>query len=260
MNAGLERPWKLFSEDGCGKLLKTVLDEFPIVVEYPSQEKIISAIQQGFICFLLTEEERKKINEVIDTSMGSREADIIRQYFGIDQERKTLDKIAENYNLSSQRISQIKDKALKYLRRLSRFSKSKPFQDIIHPVDLLGQNAKLQEEVATLQSSLKEYKTNLQKKNEELVKYQEAAAILAPLVPKTKKEEEEEEEEEKKIPIEELELSVRTSNGLKSAGIKTLGDLCTYTAKRLLWCRNFGRKSLDEITKVLAEHGLSLAE
>jgi len=243
-----ERHWKLFSEDGCGKLLKTVLGEFLIVVEYPSEEKIISAIQQGFICFSLTEEERKRINELIDT-LGEREADVVKQYFGINQERKTLKEIAESYNLSGTRIGQIRKEAIRRLRHSSRF---KVFRDIISPV-------KFQDEIDDLKKELKKALW----KSKELDKYREAAIILAPLAPQAEKEEEEEKEEEKKekkIPIEELELSVRTSNGLKGAEIKTLGELCTYTPSRLLRCRNFGRKSLQEVTQVLAEYGLSLAE
>ncbi|MGA1861809.1 DNA-directed RNA polymerase subunit alpha [Deferribacter thermophilus] len=58
--------------------------------------------------------------------------------------------------------------------------------------------------------------------------------------------------------IEELELSVRAYNCLKNANIKTLADLCEKTDAELLKTKNFGRRSLEEIKKVLAELGLSL--
>jgi DNA-directed RNA polymerase subunit alpha len=61
-----------------------------------------------------------------------------------------------------------------------------------------------------------------------------------------------------KIPISELELSVRSSNCLKEAKIKTIGDLVKRTELEMLKYRNFGKKSLAEINKVITEMGLSL--
>jgi len=58
--------------------------------------------------------------------------------------------------------------------------------------------------------------------------------------------------------VEELELSVRSSNCLKNANIKTIAELVTKTDVDMLQYRNFGRKSLNEIKEVLAGMGLSL--
>lgn len=58
--------------------------------------------------------------------------------------------------------------------------------------------------------------------------------------------------------IEELELSVRAYNCLKNANIKTLYELCSKTDAEMLKTKNFGRKSLEEIKKVLSDLGLSL--
>ncbi|GAB1535204.1 DNA-directed RNA polymerase subunit alpha [Geovibrio sp. ADMFC3] len=58
--------------------------------------------------------------------------------------------------------------------------------------------------------------------------------------------------------IEELELSVRAYNCLKNANIKTLAELCRKTDSEMLKTKNFGRKSLEEIKKVLHELGLGL--
>ncbi|HVP15683.1 MAG TPA: DNA-directed RNA polymerase subunit alpha [Terriglobales bacterium] len=57
--------------------------------------------------------------------------------------------------------------------------------------------------------------------------------------------------------VEELELSVRSSNCLRAAEIKTLGDLVQKSESEMLKYRNFGRKSLKEIQDLLAEMGLS---
>lgn len=56
--------------------------------------------------------------------------------------------------------------------------------------------------------------------------------------------------------IEELELSVRSYNCLKRAGISTVGELIQFDEESMLRVRNLGRKSLEEVTKKLAELGL----
>ena len=58
--------------------------------------------------------------------------------------------------------------------------------------------------------------------------------------------------------VEELELSVRSSNCLKNANIKTIGELCKKTEDDITKTRNFGKKSLEEIKAKLEEHGLTL--
>lgn len=71
-----------------------------------------------------------------------------------------------------------------------------------------------------------------------------------------------EKEEEKKdkvleMSIEELELSVRASNGLKRAAINTVGDLIEKTREEMSKIRNLGQKSLEEIEKKLKELDLN---
>ena len=60
------------------------------------------------------------------------------------------------------------------------------------------------------------------------------------------------------INIDELELSVRSYNCLKRAGINTVQELCSKTPDEMLKVRNLGRKSLDEVLAKLKELGLSL--
>ena len=59
-------------------------------------------------------------------------------------------------------------------------------------------------------------------------------------------------------PVEELELSVRSSNCLKNADIKTIGDLVRKTEDDINKTRNFGKKSLQEIKDKLKEWNLGL--
>lgn len=58
--------------------------------------------------------------------------------------------------------------------------------------------------------------------------------------------------------VEELDLSVRSSNCLKNANIHTIGELTKKTEDDLAKTRNFGKKSLAEIKDKLQEHGLTL--
>ena len=80
------------------------------------------------------------------------------------------------------------------------------------------------------------------------------------LVPEIEEEVDEEFERVKTLlsmNVEELELSVRSSNCLRAAEIKTLADLVKKSEAEMLKYRNFGRKSLTELNQILAELGLS---
>ncbi len=59
------------------------------------------------------------------------------------------------------------------------------------------------------------------------------------------------------MPVDELELSVRSSNCLRAANIRVLRDLVRRTESEMLKYRNFGRKSLTELNGILSELGLS---
>ena len=59
-----------------------------------------------------------------------------------------------------------------------------------------------------------------------------------------------------KMPVDELELSVRSYNCLMAANIKTIGDLVKRDEQEMLKFRNFGRKSLQELNKILEEKDL----
>jgi DNA-directed RNA polymerase subunit alpha len=84
---------------------------------------------------------------------------------------------------------------------------------------------------------------------------------------KISEEEEEEEEGGKETkdmakilakPISELELSVRSSNCLSEANIRTIGDLVSRKEAEMLKYKNFGKKSLNEISAVLETMGIHL--
>jgi DNA-directed RNA polymerase subunit alpha len=62
------------------------------------------------------------------------------------------------------------------------------------------------------------------------------------------------------LPIEELNLSVRSYNCLKRESINSVGELIQRTEQELTDIRNFGQKSIDEVKSKLEELGLSLRE
>ncbi len=79
----------------------------------------------------------------------------------------------------------------------------------------------------------------------------------------TEKEDTERDEEISRIrkilitPVDELELSVRSHNCLRAADIKSLGDLVRRDEAELLRFRNFGRKSLAELTAIVEANNLT---
>jgi DNA-directed RNA polymerase subunit alpha len=62
------------------------------------------------------------------------------------------------------------------------------------------------------------------------------------------------------LPIEEMDLTVRSYNCLKREGIHTVGELISRSEQDLLDIRNFGAKSIDEVKAKLHEMGLSLKD
>jgi DNA-directed RNA polymerase subunit alpha len=62
------------------------------------------------------------------------------------------------------------------------------------------------------------------------------------------------------LPVEDLNLTVRSYNCLKREGIHTVGELLSRSEQDLLDIRNFGSKSIDEVKAKLAEMGLALKD
>lgn len=94
-----------------------------------------------------------------------------------------------------------------------------------------------------------------------VAKYLQLFVSLTEKVPEDEPEPEEEEDEQNKnleMPIEELELSVRSYNCLKRAGINSVEDLTQRTVEEMMKVRNLGKKSLEEVENKLDELGLAL--
>jgi len=67
-------------------------------------------------------------------------------------------------------------------------------------------------------------------------------------------------DEKYNMPVEQLDLSVRTMNCLRHAGITTVGELVSRGTKELMGLRNFGQKSAQELKERLATIGVSLVD
>ena len=93
--------------------------------------------------------------------------------------------------------------------------------------------------------------------------FQNGTVVEQQLVPAaepsaTEKDTEEQEDPKLAMSIEELDLSVRSNNCLRRAGINTVGDLINKSEDDLKKVRNLGTKSLEEIIKKLVDLELSL--
>ena len=78
------------------------------------------------------------------------------------------------------------------------------------------------------------------------------------LKPSSKETETEDEDANLQLSVAELELSVRSLNGLQNAKIGTIGDLIQWTEQGIMNLRFLGRKSVREIKQELARIGLTL--
>ena len=68
---------------------------------------------------LMQESLRTEVKQVL-TTLSEREAEVIKLYFGIDGSSLTLEEIGEKFNLTRERVRQIKEKAIRRLRHQSR--------------------------------------------------------------------------------------------------------------------------------------------
>jgi len=76
---------------------------------------------------LMTDSLRKEVQRALST-LTSREADVITLYFGLNGEHAmTLEEIGEKFNLTRERVRQIKEKAIRRLRHTSRSKTLKPY-------------------------------------------------------------------------------------------------------------------------------------
>ena len=167
--------------------------------------------------------------------LGEREERILRQYY---ETGKTLDEVAATENVSRERVRQIVSKSVHRLR---------------HPVlfRLIELGAEGAEMSKSLTKAAEELRAKLQDVNNmeiELRGKMAQMASLVSLVPQEAMENAKDNKDWSSVSIDELDLTVRSWNCLRRAGIKTIAQACqAVKEERLLKLRNLGRKSLDEI-------------
>ena len=174
------------------------------------------------------------IEYLLQTYLTQREADILHQRF---QQGKTCAEIGKEYGLTLERIRQIKHNALRKLREPGRFVfLQKGVSGVIdfevdNAVEKL--NAEKQQKVVVEQQLGGIYNSTL--------KIMSLADV-------------------KSMELYELGLSTRSYNGLKRAGLNTLGDVEKITVKQLKCIRNLGKSSCEEIIGILNKFGITLRE
>lgn len=163
---------------------------------------------------------------------SDRERRIFLSYW---KDKKTLEQIGREENITRERVRQITNRIVRKLRHPARLAKMRYGEEV----------KKMQDDITSLKKDLAE----------QLLKYKSIKSKLEQL-----KEEPELLNHTEIFHINWLELSVRSHNCLKRAGITTVGELTQKTRSELLKIRNLGRKSFKEIEQVLEQKGLSLKE
>lgn len=168
--------------------------------------------------------------------LSNRQLDIL---FNLWLENKTPEELGEKYMLTRERIIQLFNKAKKRLVNFPLFTKGL-FEEkeklIVENRVLTARNRELLNQVVFLEKEIKRCVPDIKS-----LKEATPSELFA-------------------IPIVDLDLSVRTYNCLKAARIETLGEICNKTINELLKYRNFGRKSLREVTALMQERGLQFKE
>lgn len=162
----------------------------------------------------------------LDT-LTDREQHVLRRRY---QDGATLEQIGKDYSVTRERIRQVEAKALRKLRHPARRELYEPVtREEYHALrqdywELMSRYERVKEE------ALEEVMRNMYDAEGQLteIKREVAAQKMA-------------------MPIEELELSVRSYNCLKRAGVRTVGDLAVVPLDKLERVRNLGRKSMEEV-------------
>lgn len=162
-------------------------------------------------------------NEVL-LDLTERESLCIKEYY---KEHLTLDEIGKRHMITRERVRQILAKAERKLKHPARVKRMQAVS-LYDYLDLLYENKKLKAENETLR--------------------------LACPYPELKDEPTEKTAYDLKVD-EVLNLSMRTSNCLKRAGIFTIGDLTEKTETEMMRIRNFGKRSLTELKLKMGDKG-----
>lgn len=203
-----------------------------------------------------------KASDVFDRVLNTltpREEQVIRMYYGINSEPRDTIAIGMEFQATKERVQQILVKAIHKLQhpsRLCKLSRLYHLQPFLKPEmisrhfsdEVAADVSNLRAEITKLKSELAEALAIISEKPILSERYQNRDSI----------DERARFNEALYKRVSELELSVRTFNCLKNAGIKYVGELVTRSEAQLLKSQGFGRKSLKEVRDVLLEFGFTL--
>ena len=168
------------------------------------------------------------IEEVMTQHLTERENKVLQMRY---EWGMTLEEVGSELGATRERIRQIEAKAIRKMRTRKRDIMCAPAIDYRKE---LSDNEVLRNQVNYLQSELDKIRNITPEQREEADKKRSVMETS----------------------IDELDLSVRSYNCCKRAGINTLGDLSMKTLNDMYHVRNLGRRSLQEIEKKMAEYGL----
>ena len=149
---------------------------------------------------------------------------------------ETLQDIGERYEISGARVAQIINKA----KRKAVAGSNGNAWELLRLAEQENENLKRKITVLCSHTSCQQTQEDQEQEAEQTPEFnQERLQLLA-------------------TPVNDLDLSVRALNCLKSAEVETLGDLVKHEWRELLRYRNFGKKSLREIEELLEKYNLHL--
>lgn len=219
-SAGLLRRLKIVNNDNIFQMLVASLS--------PSERLIRSIFNLTYEVVLLDIAEEEAVLEILEKSLNEKQYGVIKLRFGFeDGKPKTLEETSKVFDLTTARIRQIESNALRKLRTPRNLR-------------LLLPNYSLRVETLQEQQQLQIINKRLTEA-EEKVKSKNIEDIL-------------------NAKLDELELSVRSYNCLKRAGINTIGDLSKRSVYDMMKVRNLGRKSLEEVISKLKDVGIELSD
>jgi RNA polymerase sigma factor (sigma-70 family) len=225
--------------------------------------RTVLPLVMGEYTYALSDADKKLVNDVLKT-LAQREEKVVRLRYGLDSDGQTLiyEEIGKIlHNLSKERVRQILSKALRKLTHPSRSRRLHRIaipirQRVDHSVVMESENRGLRLQISDLQYNLKNQLSvaSLQSQLDDLKRVNEG--LLLELGRGPIKDERFTNFDD--LTVDKLELSVRTYNGMRNGGIKTVREICSRSEKDLLSIQNFGKKSVEEIKSLLKGFGLSL--
>lgn len=194
-----------------------------------------------------------RISVIIDTALKTvppRTREIIERYYGVHSDHESLEAIGQKLSIEKERVRQIREKTLRKLKRVLK-NDLKPVSNAWENQQLLREShlreiQELQNYAKQIFSNMEQaYKNQLTAPGNTEVRVDREQALPRP-----------EESKDLLLTIDELDMSVRAYNCLRSADIEYLWELVQCTRTDVGKFRNLGRISVEEIEELLAKKGL----